>query len=80
MMHGGASLEPRSLEDVDVKAVRSSLGLSFSEVLAVLLVCGTLVVTVARLRNDDTLQMADRVVEMSRSEPTSQLMRTIRIP
>ncbi len=63
-----------------MKLVRSTLGLSFSEVLAVLLVCGTLVVTVARLRHDDTLQMADRVVEMSRSEPTTQLIRSIRLP
>jgi len=51
--------------------------LSLSDIAAVTLVAGTLAVTAVRLASDDTIQMANRVVEMSRSEPVEQLVRSV---
>ncbi len=48
-----------------------------NEIAALMLVVVTLLIALVRLINDDSLQMARRVTEMTRNEPTSQLSRSV---
>lgn len=48
-----------------------------NEIAALMLVVVTLLIALLRLINDDALQMARRVTEMTRNEPTSQLSRSV---
>lgn len=62
-----------------VSPQKNDRSLRFAEVTALMLVLITLLVTLVRLVNDDSIHMARRVTEMNRSEPTAELARSVRL-